>query len=272
MTRTALATAESFAAGSFAISALLTALRTSTLRGELHTERAVLDRAGVAFQTLADVEPAARANLLGPVTQPSNPVLWALLAAVILAAVLHAARPRRGAEPARLPAMQIGGLLLAAAWPWVLNPAPLAGLALAALSCGLLIAGLIANGQPTRDGWRGLEEDAAAPPARPPGVGDLPMGFIAGWVLMAATSAVGMYVHHHFGLGVERSVLLGLLPAALLGAWGQLAMNRPVSFALALIWAMIGFAAATAGASIVIATACVLGISALAVVLVRVTT
>ena len=64
----------------------------------------------------------------------------------------------------------------------------------------------------------------------------------------------------------------GRADAALLGAWGQLAMNRPVSFALALIWAMIGFAAATAGASIVIATACVLGISALAVVLVRVTT
>ena len=41
---------------------------------------------------------------------------------------------------------------------------------------------------------------------------------------------------------------------------------------LAVIWAMIGLAGGTVGYSITIATACVLGISALAVVLVRVTT
>ena len=60
--------------------------------------------------------------------------------------------------------------------------------------------------------------------------------------------------------------------AALLSVWIQLRIDRFPSFALAVIWAMIGLAGETAGTSITIATACVLGISALAVVLVRVTT
>ncbi|ARJ69611.1 hypothetical protein [Paracoccus contaminans] len=81
-----------------------------------------------------------------------------------------------------------------------------------------------------------------------------------------------MYVHFRLGVGLERAVLIGLLVTALLGAWGQLRMNGAITFSLAIIWAMIGFAATTAGTSITIATACVLGISALAVVLVRVTT
>ena len=100
----------------------------------------------------------------------------------------------------------------------------------------------------------------------------LPVAFIAGWLLVAATSALGMYVHFRLGVDLEQAVLIGLLVTALLGAWGQLRMNGAITFSLAIIWAMIGFAAATAGTSITIATACVLGISALAVVLVRVTT
>ena len=74
------------------------------------------------------------------------------------------------------------------------------------------------------------------------------------------------------GLGLERAILLGLLAAALASVWVQLRIDRFPSFSLAVIWGMIGLAAETAGFSITIATACVLGISALAVVLVRVTT
>ena len=54
--------------------------------------------------------------------------------------------------------------------------------------------------------------------------------------------------------------------------WLQLKIDRFPTFSLAVIWGMIGLAGETVGYSITIATACVLGISALAVVLVRVTT
>lgn len=88
---------------------------------------------------------------------------------------------------------------------------------------------------------------------------------------MAATSALGL-VLFDLGMGLERAILLGLLVAALAAAWVQLRLPRLVMFSAAAIWAMIGIAAATAGTSITIATACVLGISAVAVVVVRTTT
>lgn len=241
---------DSFAAGAFAISAVLTALRTTTLSPDLHTEQAFMSR------DLADMSNAH--NLLGVVAQPTNPVLWALLAAVLVATGLYlAARAGRAARGSVPHGLQTLGLICAAAWPWILNPSPLAGLVLAAVSCLLLAAGIMRRdpGAP-RGGW--LE--------------DLAMPFVAGWLLMAATSSLGMYVHEYLGVGLERATLIGLLPAALLGAWGQLRMDGAITFSLAIIWAMIGFAAATAGSSITIATACVMGISALAVVLVRVTT
>lgn len=247
---------DSFAAGSFAISALLTALRTTTMRPDLHTERALLDDRFPPLAGLSFVPSELKRNLLGPVSQPGNPVLWTLLAAVVIATGLHLISRLHRREPQVREGALALGLLCGAVWPWVLNPIPLAGLALAVASCLLLVGGIM-------PGPRGRP---------PPAVDDLPIAFVAGWMLMAATSALGMYVHHRLGLELERSVLIGLLPAALLGAWFQLRMEGGVTYSLALIWGMIGFAAATAGSSITIATACVLGISALAVVVVRVTT
>lgn len=247
--------ADSFAAGSFAISAVLTALRTTTIRPELHTGR-VFDTGGLSFALPDDPLGKAGLNLLGVVSQPSNPVLWILLAAVVVAVGAHMlSRIRQPVPPGREWAETVA-LMLAAVWPWLLNPMPLPGLALAALSAGLLTQGVMPQSGGTRR----------------EGGGDLPVAFIAGWLLVAATSALGMYVHFRLGVDLEQAVLIGLLVTALLGAWGQLRMNGAITFSLAIIWAMIGFAATTAGTSITIATACVLGISALAVVLVRVTT
>lgn len=248
--------ADSFAAGFLAISAVLTALRTTTIRPELHTERAFADEAGLTLDPFSGDFPIESLNLLSVVSQPSNPVLWALLAALVVAVGAHMLTRIRRPVPSGRQKAETAGLLLAAVWPWLLNPMPLPGLALAALSA-LLLAG----------------------PARPqtgqPGVGnkgDLPIAFVAGWVLVASSSALGMYVHYRLGVEIERAVLAGLLITALVGVWWQLKINGAVTFSLAIIWAMIGIAAATAGASITIATACVLGISAFAVVLVRVTT
>lgn len=253
MTHKARNIADSFAAGLFAISTALTALRTSTVRPELHTERALMDGAELAFAAPAGARGGL--NLLGLVSQPSNAVLWALLVAVIVATGAHAlGRLRRPMPSARERADTIG-FLLGAAWPWVLNPAPLTGLALAGLSVLLLTRGIVRHAGGTAQAH-----------------GDLPVAFVAGWLLVAASSALGMYLHLRMGMGLESAILAGLLVTALLGARVQLKMDGGASFSLAIIWAMIGFAAATAGTSITIATACVLGISALAVVLVRVTT
>lgn len=266
MNRHASIAAEAFAAGSFAISVLLTALRTTDTLAALHTEQVLLEPRTAPLSGFSAPVVAVRDNLLSVVSQPTNPVLWALLIAVILAALMHVLTASRNRYSTPRSWMLPAGLLVAALWPWVLNPAPLAGLPLAALSCLLLVRGLsdtLGDTTPDADPVEPILRAGPAPQLT---------AFIAGWLLVAATSALGTFVHHRLGMGLERSVLVGLLLAALLGAWGQLRMERAVTFSLAIIWAMIGFAAAAAGASITIATACVLGIAALAVVLVRVTT
>lgn len=194
-------------------------------------------------------------DLIGAISQPTNFVLWSLLAAVLFAAVVDLGLRLYSRSPASN-GLQIAGLLLAAAFPWLINTVPIVGLSLGAASCLLLVFSIA----PRPVGQRGY------------GLWDLPIAFVAGWVLAASCSALGMYIHHRLGLGFERGVLLSLFVAALFGAWAQLRLESNVTYSLALIWAMIGFAAATAGASITIATACVLGIAALVVVLVRVTT
>ena len=245
--------AEAFAAALFAISVLMTGLRTVAPWGRLYTEGVSFDprRGNIAMSGNGGL---GGPNLLGVIAQPSNPVLWALLIAVMLAALLHLASRLRNHRAAPLPVSHTLGLIVASAWPWVLNPAPMAGLAMALISCALLVHGITRS--PTPD--RPAAHMAAA--------------FIAGWLVIAGTSALGMVLYRQAGLGLERSVLLGLLLAALVGAWVQLRIESYATFSLAIIWAMIGFAAASAGGSITIATACVLGISALAVVIVRVTT
>lgn len=248
--------ADSFAAGLFAISTTLTALRTSTVHPELHTDRAMMDADELYFAPPIAPPGHSDHNLLGLVSQPSNAVLWALLAVVVIAVGVHTISRIRRPVPSRREWLDTLGLMLGAAWPWAVNPAPAVGLALAALSVMLLAGGM------TRDGRT----------STPAAGGDLPIAFVTGWLLVAGSSALGTYLHLRLGFGLERAMLTGLLLTALLGAWLQLKMDSGASFSLAIIWAMIGFAAATAGSSITIATACVLGISALAVVLVRVTT
>ena len=52
----------------------------------------------------------------------------------------------------------------------------------------------------------------------------------------------------------------------------QLSLGRNVAYAIAIIWAMLGIAAASMSLSMTVSTACVLGIATMAVVVVRVTT
>lgn len=258
---------EALAAGTFAVSALLTALRTLTGWGPFTSGALSLDRSPTG-RILLDSGPG-QPSLLGIVAQPTTAILWGLLVAMLLAVGLYvAARLQARHAPPQPPAIALG-LVMAALWPWVTGPAPLPGLVLAAAACAMLVLGIAQQcnlvpdrPEPTAPG----SEIARAP-------GAYPLAFVAGWLVMAATTSLGLVLFDlGLGLGLERAILLGLLVAALAAVWVQLRLPRLVTFSMAAIWAMIGIAAETAGTSINIATACVLGISALAVVVVRTTT
>lgn len=254
---------EVFTAGSFAISALLTALRTLTDWAPLRSSPLSFERTLAGRMAVDDG--SGRLSLLGMVAQPGSAILWLLLAAVLVAAVLHMAARGRARFAPPLPLAISAGLALAALWPWVIGPVPLVGLALAAAACGALALGIaqLTEAPVTTEAERRADGIG--------GTGAWPLAFVAGWVVMSAANALGL-VLFDFGLGLERSILLGLLVAALAAVWVQLRLQPLVTFSVAAIWAMIGVAAVTAGTSITIATACVLGISALAVVVVRMTT
>lgn len=251
------------AAGSFAISALLTALRTLTDWAPARSSPLSFERTLAGRMALGDG--SGGLSLLGVVAQPTSAILWLLLAAVLLATVLHLVARARARFAPPLPLAISAGLALAALWPWVIGPAPLVGLALAAAACTALALGIAQLPEPPA----GAEVQSGSESLG--GAGAHPLAFVAGWVVMSAANALGL-VLFGMGMGLERSILLGLLVAALAAVWVQLRLQPLVTFSVAAIWAMIGIAAVTAGTSITIATACVLGISALAVVVVRMTT
>ena len=169
MNRHASIAAEAFAAGSFAISVLLTALRTTDTLAALHTEQVLLEPRTAPLSGFSAPVVAVRDNLLSVVSQPTNPVLWALLIAVILAALMHVLTASRNRDSSPRSWMLPAGLLVAALWPWVLNPAPLAGLPLAALSCLLLVRGL-------SDTLGDTTPDADPVEPIPPAISPLPNG------------------------------------------------------------------------------------------------
>lgn len=250
MNRNLQAVIEAFTAGLFSISAVLTSLRTVTAWDDLYTDPLTFDRQGTGRVALQSGE---HMNLLGVMSQPSNMILWTLLIAAVVAAILHVVGRLQERFDPPLPRAINLGLVCATASPWVMNEIPILGILLTGLACLLVVRGI--------DSY----------PATPRGIGLFPIAFLAGWLLMAACASVGL-LFYYMGLGLERSILLGLLIAALAAVRLQLRIDRFPSFSLAVIWAMIGLAGETVGLSITIATACVLGISALAVVVVRVTT
>lgn len=251
MSRNLQAVIEAFTAGLFAISAVLTALRTVTAWDDLYTDPMTFDRPITGRVALQGAGPDM--NLLGVMAQPSNVILWGLLIVAVAAAILHVVGRLQERFGPPLPRAINLGLLCATASPWVVNVIPALGILLAGAACLLVVRGIDTHPAPER------------------GVGLFPIAFLAGWLLMTACSSLSLLIYY-MGVGLERSILLGLLAAALAAVWLQLRIERFPSFSLAVIWAMIGLAGGTVGYSITIATACVLGISALAVVLVRVTT
>lgn len=236
----------------FVVSVLVDALYSGGL--DEIGERALRNRDIRRFAELPDYLDRG-SGMISIVQQPVNAVLWGLLLLVVLAALLHLALRGRARFAGPVPTLTLIGLLAASIWPWVIDDAAAAGLLIAALAPIGVVAGMIAEERRAGLGFH-----------------DLPMAAIAGWLIIGGFAALAMLLHLQFGLNVELAQLVGLLGASLAIVWVQLRLGDNISCALVAIWAFIGIAAASFDGSMTIATACVLGISAMAVVLVRVTT
>lgn len=184
---------------------------------------------------------------------PENPVMWALIAILWLALLLDAAGqwldpsdPEKPPQAAVWPLLS-GALVLAAAWPWLLQPTPwLAAIGAVAMAALAFAAALRAQNQ-----RRGA------------------VGLLAGWSLALGMAALSALVGGHLGMSMPQTAVLAILPAAGFGMAAQLRLGRSIGFSIALIWAFCGLVTTTMGVSPMTAIAAILGIAAMATVLIR---
>ena len=123
MNRNLQAVIEAFTAGLFAISAILTALRTVTAWDDLYTDPLTFDRPIMGRMALHGG--GTEVNLLGVIAQPTNLILWGLLAAAVAAAILHVVGRLQERFGPPLPRALNIGLLAATAAPWVAEGKPI---------------------------------------------------------------------------------------------------------------------------------------------------
>ncbi|WP_134724462.1 hypothetical protein [Paracoccus luteus] len=241
---------ESFAVGCFALTTLAIA------GAERQAAPQVRSLASLDMLLRPVNAPAIPDVPMGIVAQPVNGVLWSLMWLAVGCAFLHVVvrLSRRFCAPPRV--MVSVGLLAGAVAPWIVPHSQVLGLAIGVLGVLALVQGLF--------------DDTAAHGDEDWGL--MPLGIVTAWAMLSLMWAAGMAMQHRWGVDPQRAALLVLLAASLAGARIQLSLGRNIAFSLTLIWAMIGIAAAALGGSMTVATACVLGIASMAVVIVRVTT
>ncbi len=237
----------------------------STLGFALHlngTSPAHLTEMLTVPQLFAEGSP--QVDLAGLFLHPRGPGMWALLAMTWAALVYYALRSLirgTGGDDASL----IAALALGAVGPWLILSQPLLAFLLSvAMLAGLLAAALRGRGgDPAPEAERG-------PPA---GIARRSvLGFVAGWALLVCLSMLSGLLQMRLGLPQAAAAVIAILIGSVAAASLQLRLGRPFGFSVALIWGLIGVAAGTLTSDISIATATVLAISIIAVVLVRVTT
>lgn len=207
------------------------------------------------------LHPGAAESLPHLFLHPTQPAMWALLAALWILLVLDAlgqwmdpSDPGLEPDPRQhFPGQPVwqplsAALIAGAASPWLVAPLPwiaAAGTVIAALAS--FVATLRAIGQ------------------RRPAI-----GFLAGWSLGLAAAMLATLVAGGTGMTMGTTALLALLPAAVAGIAAQLWIGRETGFSIALIWAYCGLAAITVSIDAVAAITAMLGIAAMAGALVRV--
>lgn len=185
---------------------------------------------------------------------PGNPIMWALLGTIWLMVVLDGIgqfldpsdSPTTRAGRPRVWPLTIAALVCAAAWPLMLDRPLL-------LSLATGVSAFCAT----------LGARHAAGRHRPA------VGFFAGWATALTSAALAALASDRFGLPIQAVSALAILPAAIIGMAAQSWIGPSIGYSTALIWAFCGLAVSTMGSDPMIALAAILGITAMASVLVR---
>ena len=149
----------------------------------------------------------------------------------------------------------IVGLLAGAVWPWLLRSHPVAAFLLsAAMLAGFLAAAL-----------RGVRVGSLVQRSSA-------LGFVAGWGLLVSFAVFAGLLRDRLGVPQEVAAVVALLIGSVAAVSVQLRLGRRIGFSVALIWGLIGIAAATVTSAAAIATMTVIAIAIIAVALVRVLT
>lgn len=215
--------------------------------------RIITDAARLAAPLLPPVAPTSIA-IPHLYLNPDNLLMWMLLIAVWMMVMLDAVgqwidpsddEPIRAGRPRVWP-MLLGALVLASVWPLLID------------NSGVLTLASVAGAVAATVGAR-----RAAGRHRPA------IGFLAGWATALASAALAELTAVQFGLSAQVVSAVAILPAAALGMAAQMWIGPSVGYSVALIWAFCGLAISTMGSDPMIALAAIIGISAMATVLIR---
>lgn len=143
-------------------------------------------------------------------------------------------------------------LIFGAVWPWVSRDYPLTGFMLAAAMFALSLTAAL-RGQQVGGVIRRLPT----------------IGLFAGWATAVTYAAFATLVNGHLGIPPVAATAIAMLLCAGAGIVVQLRLGGSVSYSIAIIWSLVGLAIATMGSDPTIAMVAILGISAMAFVLVR---
>ncbi|QBX33719.1 hypothetical protein E4191_02530 [Paracoccus liaowanqingii] len=185
---------------------------------------------------------------------PGNPLMWALLVTVWMMVLLDAVgqwldpsdEPLSRAGRPRVWPLTTTAMLCAAAWPLMLDRPLL-------LTAATAISAICATVGARR----------AAGRHRPA------VGFLAGWATAMTSAALAGLISDRFGLPLQAISALAILPGAAVGMAAQIWIGPSIGYSAALIWAFCALTVTTMGSDPMIALAAILGISAMAAVLVR---
>lgn len=201
--------------------------------GVLRRQR-LTDRAGAAAQVIQPVAPGLAAGEPGPPTPHEL-----------------AARHRLDNAPSEHAPLALA-LVLGAIWPWIIHEHQATGFVMALAMLSLALTSAI-RGQ--RDGSMIRRMQS--------------VGMFAGWATAVTYAAFATLLNNHLGIPAVASTVAAMLMCAAAGVLVQLRLGGTFSYSVAIIWSLVGLALATMSSDATIAMVAIIGISAMAIVLVR---
>ena len=215
---------------------------------------------------LTDAPATGALDLYSLFLRPDNLVLWGLLLAVWIALAAHALRVlhhqrltehdsvalhRLDNAPSEHAPLALA-LIIGAIWPWIIREHPGPGFVMAVAMLSLALTSAI-RGQ--RDG--SLIRRAQS------------VGMFAGWATAVTYAAFASLLNNHLGIPAVAATVAAMLMCAAAGVIIQLRLGGTFICSVAIIWSLVGLALATMSADATIAMVAIIGISAMAIVLVR---